>query len=248
VPFADHFSRQSTQYAAYRPTYPRALGEFLAGVSPGRALVWDCGTGSGQAVPILAAAFDRVVATDASARQIANAEPHDRTEYRVAPASASGLDDASCDAVTVAQAAHWFDLPAFYAEARRVLRPRGVIALWCYGSAETDDAALNTCIQDFQYKRVEQYWPAGRELVEAGYATLPFPFERIAAPKFFVAARWRRDELIGYVSTWSAVARCREAEGVDPLPEFAAHVEAVWTDPSEARDVRWPMSLLVGRV
>ncbi|HKJ60600.1 MAG TPA: hypothetical protein VKA94_01200 [Hyphomicrobiales bacterium] len=37
--------------------------------------------------------FGRVVATDASAEQIANAKPHDGVEFRVAPAESSGLPD-----------------------------------------------------------------------------------------------------------------------------------------------------------
>ena len=54
---------------------------------------------------------------------------HPRVEYRVAPAERSGLPDAAVDLVTLALAAHWFDLPRFYAEVRRVGRPRTAIAL-----------------------------------------------------------------------------------------------------------------------
>ena len=43
------------------------------------------------------------------------------------------MPDASVDLVLVAQAAHWFDLPAFYAEVARVLRPGGVLAVWSSG-------------------------------------------------------------------------------------------------------------------
>ncbi len=248
MPFNDHFSRQSRAYADYRPTYPRALIEFLASASAGRQLVWDCGTGSGQAATLLASSFDRVYATDASAQQIANASPLDRVDYAVASSSASGLPDHSCDLVTVAQAAHWFDLPAFYAEVRRVLRPRGVIAMWCYVAVETDSALLNDCLHEFQYGRVEPYWPPGRELVDARYETLPFLFERIATPSFQMTAQWTRDGLLGYISSWSAVARCRDVECVDPLPALAADVATLWPNADEVREVRWPVYLLVGRV
>ena len=71
-----------------------------------------------------------MIATDASAEQIALATPASNVEYRVAPAEASGLGDAAVDLVSVAQALHWFDLDAFYAEVRRVTVPGGVIVAW----------------------------------------------------------------------------------------------------------------------
>ena len=246
--FNDHFSAASRLYAEFRPTYPQVLAQFLAEVSPGRRQAWDCGTGSGQAAGLLAREFEHVVATDASAQQIANAASVERIEFRVADASDSGVPDGSCDLVTVAQAAHWFDLPAFYAEARRVLRPRGVIAMWCYVAVRSDSPALDDCIHEFQHGRVEPYWPPGRELVEAKYETMPFPFERVAAPPFEMSVVWNRDALIGYVSSWSAVARCRDVEGEDPMPAFAADVARLWPDAGEARDLRWPIHLLVGRI
>ncbi|WP_425501040.1 class I SAM-dependent methyltransferase [Skermanella pratensis] len=78
---------------------------------------------------MLGAEFDRVEATDASAEQIAQAASHPRVTYRVARAEESGLPDRSCDLVAAAQAAHWFDLPAYWAggrpraQARRACRP-----------------------------------------------------------------------------------------------------------------------------
>jgi ubiquinone/menaquinone biosynthesis C-methylase UbiE len=246
--FEDHFSAQSSAYAAFRPSYPKALVEYLASLSPDRHLAWDCGTGSGQAATMLAMAFDRVIATDASEQQIAHAEPTPGVEYRVAVASQSGLTEQSCDLVAVAQAAHWFDLPAFYAEVRRVLRPQGIVDLLCYAQLETDFPLLDDCIHEFQHGRVEPYWPPGREFVDARYETLPFPFARMAAPRFEMTAEWTRDALIGYISSWSAVARCRTEEGADPLPDLEAEIRELWSDRDEVREVRWPVSLLVGRV
>src|SRR5262245_38403499 len=124
--FKDHFSTVASNYALYRPRYPAELFAYLATLVPTCEFAWDCATGSGQAAVALAAHFKRVIATDASATQIANGETHPRVEYRVAPAEQSGLAAASVDLLTVAQALHWFDLPRFFVEANRVLRPRGV--------------------------------------------------------------------------------------------------------------------------
>ncbi len=84
--FKDHFSKQAADYAKFRPRYPRELFEYLSSVAPSRALAWDCATGNGQAAVELAEVFDRVIATDASEEQIANAQSHKIVEYRVAPA------------------------------------------------------------------------------------------------------------------------------------------------------------------
>jgi ubiquinone/menaquinone biosynthesis C-methylase UbiE len=125
VKFKDHFSPQASDYARFRPTSPRQMFQFLARLAPRHELAWDCATGSGQVAVPLADHFAHVIATDASAQQIANAEPHPRVKYRVAPAEQSGLVSGSVDLIMVAQALHWFDLDAFNAEARRVLKPAG---------------------------------------------------------------------------------------------------------------------------
>ena len=57
--------------------------------------------------------FDRVIATDASEKQIANAQSHEIVEYRVAPAEKSGIGSETIDLIMVAQALHWFDLTVF---------------------------------------------------------------------------------------------------------------------------------------
>ncbi|HMF06909.1 MAG TPA: class I SAM-dependent methyltransferase, partial [Methylocella sp.] len=139
IPFKDHFSANSAKYAANRPTYPRALIDFLADIAPGHEQALDCGCGSGQLSTLLAARFNRVFATDASAQQIANATPHERVAYRTAPAEQSGLPEGSVDLITVAQAAHWLDLKAFYAEVRRVGRANAILALITYGVVHVED-------------------------------------------------------------------------------------------------------------
>ena len=244
--FADHFSGHATDYAEYRPTYPRELILFLSGAAPGHDLAWDCGTGSGQAAFLLANEFQRVVATDPSATQLAEASEHPRIEYRVASERDSGLPDGSCDLVTAAQAAHWFDISAFYKEADRILRPRGVLAIWCYQTTEVDPAT-SRLISTFEHQRVGPYWPRGREHVDAGYRTLPFPYDRLDVPPLVMRIRWSREQFEGYVETWSAVRRCSEAEGVNPMTEFKRDLAPLWPDPVEVREVRWSLVVIAGR-
>lgn len=243
--FKDHFSSASDAYAAFRPTYPAALYAWLAGLCGMRATVWDCATGNGQAARGLAAHFGRVVATDASSEQIRHALPHPGVDYRVAPAEASGLAAASVDLVTVAQAAHWFDLPRFYAEARRVLKPGGVLALWGYGRLVLPDG-LDTAFLDFYAETLGPYWPAERALIEDGYRGLPFPFAPIEAPAFAIRVEWNLPRLMAYLSTWSAVKRYQAARGHDPLPALQARLAPAWGEPMTARALDWPLFLRVG--
>ncbi len=245
--FKDHFSGHAPDYARYRPVYPPELFAWLARRSPGTGRAWDCATGSGQAAVALAKHFDEVVATDASARQIDSATATPGIRYAVAGAEASGLAANTCDLVTVAQAAHWFDLPAFYAEARRVAVPGGLVALWTYAFVDVPGPAGEVIVR-YGKGRVGSYWPPERALVETGYRTLPFPFDELEVPDFAMRVHWSLEDLMGYVGTWSATRRYTQATGVDPLPELAAELAPHWPDPQRPRTIRWPLHFRAGYV
>jgi len=245
--FHDHFSNVANRYADFRPHYPAALFDYLATLAPRSSLVWDCATGNGQASVDLAERFDRVVATDASREQIASAKPHPKIEYRVAPADYSGLPDESVGLITVAQALHWFDLERFYAEAKRVLQPGGVLAVWAYGINEVEGDAVNRLVQDFYSNIVGPYWPPERKLVEEGYRTIPFPFAEIAPPSFRMETRWTLEQLLGYFSTWSATNRFIKATGRNPLEPLSDVLVRSWGEVHRPRRITWPLSLRLGR-
>ncbi len=246
-PFNDHFSRVAAAYAAHRPSYPAALIDSLARLAPARHVVWDAGCGSGQLSRLLAGPFERVVATDASLDQIAQAIPHPRVEYRCAPAEASGLPDGAADLATAAQAAHWFDLPAYYAEVRRVARPGGIVAVIGYGVVATGDE-LDAIIQPFYRDVLGRHWPPERRHVDEGYRALAFPFQEIDPPALEIRLDWRLEDLVGYVGTWSAVAALERAEGPAPFGAFRRALAHAWGPPATVRSVSWPLALRVGRV
>lgn len=245
--FQDHFAPVAGAYADYRPTYPAGLFEWLANQVPGRRLAWDCACGSGQASVDLARHFDQVWATDASAAQLRDARPDPRVAYHEAPAEASGLADATVDLVTVAQALHWFDRPRFYAEARRVLKPGGVLAVWTYGVQRLDTPAIDALVQHFYRETVGPYWPPERAWVESGYQQLEFPFAEWPAPAFAMTADWSLSQLLGYFASWSATGRYRQATGEDPVAGLAERLTPVWGDPAHPRTVTWPLAVRVGR-
>jgi SAM-dependent methyltransferase len=244
--FKDHFSAHAADYREFRPTYPPALFAFLASVAPGCELAWDCGTGSGQAACGLAEHFARVLATDASADQIANAQPHPRVEYAVAPAEKCPLPDACADLVVATQALHWFDHDRFYSEVRRVCRPGGLLAATCYYAPSVSpevDPVLRRW-EDF----IRPYWTPERVWVDAGYRTVPFPFPELPVPRFELTLESSLSGFLGYLGTWSATKQYVKAHGSDPLERFAPEFAAAWGDPAAVRPVRWEFTVRLGRV
>ena len=248
----DYFSAQAADYARFRPHYPAALFEALAALAPARRLAWDCATGSGQSAVPLAEYFERVIATDASASQLAAAERHERVEYRVAIAESSGLDDGSVDLVNVSQALHWFDLDAFYAETRRVCVPSGALAVSSYDSVELETPALSRIISRFEHETLGAYWPDRRKLVGLALAEMPFPFDEVKLPRFELALEWTLSELIGYTRSWSATAAYTRAHGAAAARELESALEkdlsAEWGDASARRRVSWPFIVRAGIV
>ena len=243
------FSGVAREYANFRPGYPPELFAWLAQVAPARDAVWDCGCGSGQASTALAAHFSVIHATDVAPEQIAAAKPHPRVKYCVAPAESSGLPTASVDLVTVAQALHWFDVPAFYAEARRVARPGAVLAVWNYPRPRFVDAQLDGAFLEFYSGVVGPYWPPERRHIEANYTTLPpFPqdFAELPHPEFGLALEWDLEQVLGYVSSWSATVRYRKARGEGPVPRLRAALQPQWPS-SGTTALQMPIGLRAAR-
>ena len=238
--FNDHFSNCSASYAQYRPVYPDALFGFLASTCTRNELALDCATGSGQAAIGLSRFFEQVVATDASEQQITAAVRNARVTYRIAAAEATGLDSNSADLVTVAQALHWFDHARFFAEAERVLRRGGVLAAWCYGICRINDdcdAEISRLYEDV----VGDFWPPERRFVDAAYANIEFPRQRIAVPALRMQAQWRVGQMLGYLRTWSACKLYTDQHGNDPVAAIEATLVKVWGN--DACTVTWPVTL-----
>ena len=243
--FKNYFGPQSGNYLAFRPRYPPDLLDYLATVSAGRNLVWDCGTGNGQAAVGLAERFDRVVATDPSADMIAHAIPHERVTYTVATYHA-GIPDRTADLVTVAQALHWFDLEPFLAEARRVLAPGGVLAMWCYGLCSLNPA-LTDIVDQYYSSTLGPFWPAERRHVNDGYRSFALPLDEWPAPPFELSEWWTLDDFIHYVRTWSGTNQCIAVMGEAPVLRFVESLATRWGNPEERLRVSWPIHMRLGR-
>ncbi|MEX2181510.1 MAG: class I SAM-dependent methyltransferase [Gemmatimonadaceae bacterium] len=241
--FADHFSGHASAYAAYRPRYPATLFEWLTSVVPGTEQAWDVGTGSGQVAHGLVTRFARVVATDPSAAQVAQAAPHPRIRYAVS-AYESGLPDASAQLVAVGQALHWFDLDAFFAEARRVLQPRGVVAAFAYAHSRVTPE-VDRWVREYHDVTLRDLWAPEHHLIHQGYRSLQLPLDEIAAPAFELCEQWTLAQYGGFLRTWSSVQRLIAREGEERVVAFETGLAERWGE-ARVRPVLWPLVLRVG--
>src|ERR1700682_1519508 len=245
--YEDHFSGHADAYARFRPRYPDELFAWLASVSPGRALAWDAGTGSGQVAVALTEHVDQVVATDASSDQLARAVRHERVEYRNEPADHGSLTSASADLITAGAAAHWFELDGFYREVQRVGKRGAVVALFSYGPRDFADA-IGPVVHRFNEQVLAGFWPERIKYVHDRYATLPFPFDEIAAPTFSMTAEWNLRELMAFLETWSASQRYFQERGTRATDEIEPELARAWSDPDSRRPFRCPLFVRAGRV
>ena len=252
--FKDHFSSHADLYAKARPHYPEALFDWIANEAPARNCVWDAGCGNGQASVALAQRFERVIATDPSAQQLRNAIAHPRIAYRNEPRDLSAghgyhtrIEDRSVDAITVAQALHWFDLPAFITEVRRVAKPGALFAAWCYANCSVTPA-VDAVIAHLYDDVLGAYWSPERELVDEGYASLDIPFAPVAVPAFEMRVDWNARQLLAYLISWSAAQKYMRITRHDAVAAIADELTAAWHNPAHMRPVRWTLGIRAGRV
>jgi SAM-dependent methyltransferase len=243
--FADHFSSIAQRYAQYRPHYPRALADALAALCSRHDAAWDAGAGNGQLSVQLAKHFAKVYAQEPSQAQLDQALPFPNVEYRCVKAEESGLPDASVDLAVAAQAAHWFDWPRYVAEVDRIARPGALVALISYGILHVEGLA-GAIIARYYHDDVGAYWPKGREHVENGYRDLAWPWPAVEAPAIDMVVDWTREELCGYVATWSATAKRIEAKGPEAYEQLCSRLATIWPD-GERRTVRWPLAIRLAR-
>jgi SAM-dependent methyltransferase len=240
------FGLAPAEYRSYRPRYPEALFAHLAALCPRRRLALDCATGNGQAAVGLAERFERVVACDSSAEQIAHAIAHERVDYRIGSAEAlpvSAVTDGPFDLVTVAQGAHWFDLPAFYAGIAGVSHADTVIAIWGYSYCRVA-AAIDALVAERLLARIEPYWAEGNHVIVDKYRHIPFPFPELPWPVLVTRQEWPRETYMSYLRTWSAVKKLELAEGHDLVADLDAELSGIWPDRTR-RTVEFE---LVGRI
>ena len=242
--FADHFSHSAKSYAAFRPL-SAASSLWLASVVPNRAVAWDCATGNGQAAvdlwrPILLL----VVGTDpASLPQLSNATGARNVAYAAMTGERAAMRTGSVSVVTVAQALHWMDRPAFFDEARRVLIS-GLVAVWSYALAEFDNPR-RCCDATILNGGTVLAGRNGRSSTPG--AALEFPFDELRVP-LTMEVQWSLDHLAGYISTWSACATGEKGDRVESAANLSRFdISRMGGLTGRGSADQWPLAVRVGR-
>ncbi|MGH2429538.1 MAG: class I SAM-dependent methyltransferase [Candidatus Limnocylindria bacterium] len=172
---ARSFDAWAPEYDRYRPGYPDALFDEIAkrlGL-PHQPTVADLGAGTGRAALAMAERGWQVTAVEPGepmldvlrARASSDGLP---VATRQASAEETGLDPASVDLATAAQAFHWFDRPRAVVEMARIVRPRGGIALFW----NVRDASRSPLVAEY-HQLLEHHFGDGEtgRYLQAGWAT-----------------------------------------------------------------------------
>lgn len=243
----DLFSNRSDLYAKYRPTYPKELFEYIVSFVKEKNVAWDCATGNGQAAVVLADHFKKVIATDISAAQIEKAVKKENIEYSVCAAESTPFADNTFDLVTVAQAYHWIKWKEFKKEVTRICKPNAVIAIWTYYDRITEDEKIDKAVNYFYENVTKPYWDYERKYVEEKYSTVEFDYELLPVKEFETVLHWQREDLLGYVSSWSAVQKFIKQNGHSPVPILEEEINKLWPE-GETKKVVFPIYLKLGRI
>lgn len=244
VKFKDYFSENSEEYGRFRPKYPTELFSYLSSISNRHEKAWDCATGTGQSAVLLSDYFSEVIATDASKSQIENAEKKQSITYQVATAENSNIEKNSINLITVAQAFHWFNIDAFSKEVNRVLKDKGLIAIWSYNLLSVQENIDETIY--YLYNTIlGDYWPKERKMIEDGYKNIEFPFNKMELPEFNMLAEWNLFQLIGYLCTWSATKKYQKITGINPVEEIHGKISKIWGSPEKILSVKWSLNIRV---
>ena len=245
----DLFSKQATTYSQFRPQYPQELYQFLAECCKEKELAWDCATGNGQAACDLAKYFKKMIATDISEKQISNATKAPNIEYLVLKAEEPlPVKNGSIDLITVAQAIHWFDLDIFYNEAKRVLKPGGIMATWAYAFHSPIETQIDKILYEFCLETLGPYWKENVKWVWNKYKDLKFPFEEIKTPVITMNVNWNLDDLLGYFRSWSATQLYIDQHHEDPTVKLKEKLIPLWGDSQKTKKLEWELALRVGKL
>ena len=255
-------------YGRYRPTYPKSLIQLLLDYllqnGGGEDLALDVGCGSGQSTFQLQEHFKQCVGVDVSRAQIKEAQEKayssavkDNVKFFVADAVQTPVESGTVDLVTVATAWHWIpDKNKFYSECKRVLKPKGCVAVYAYGVVRLPAShSASQLIQQLYFDTFKDYWHESMKDYFNEYKGVVLPFCNTERHDLVMPWRASLANLIGYISSWSGYQKfCEVHPGNLVLQEFEQDIMFKLTG-SKSRycthevqiDMELPLFVLLGQ-
>lgn len=215
----------AARYHAGRPRHHERTLRRAGIAGPGLAL--DVAGGTGLSTSALAALGFDAVCIDVSASMLALA-PSPKVRAR---AEALPFLDGCASVVTVSSGVHWFDQEAFFAGARRVLRPDGHLVLYEHGMRGVDGWSGE------EYRARYPTPPRG----DYAGAIEPVGFTKARAEAFTEPIAMSQRELVDYLLTQSNTIGPveRGEQTIESIDEWlVSHTASLFSD-DEVRDVEF---------
>jgi SAM-dependent methyltransferase len=240
----DNFSKQAEQYAIYRPSYPDELLNRIYSLVNDFDTAWDCATGNGQLATALSSKFTQVIATDISSKQLEKAVQKNNISYSLGRAEKTDFKNESFDLITVGQAVHWFDFDKFYPEVKRVLKPKGILAVLGYNLVKTTPE-IDKVIDQLYSRSLKDFWDPERTYIDHEFRNLPFQMDNVHRFEENYELEWEFEHLLGYLNTWSAVQHYKDRIGENIVDHYSDILYYAWGN-DKKRLVSFPFFALIG--
>ena len=251
----------SAAYAKFRPTYPpRVTDIILSYMARARAgtqlfdVAVDVACGTGQSTFLLHNSFKKIVGLDISETQIDQAKKKQienefkDVEFVVGDAHDIPMESSSVDLLTCAMAWHWLDAEKFYAEAKRVLKQEGCIAVYGHGIRVSDNIRIKKAFDTFisELFKFDCFTEQNLHVLN-NYEAVELPFCNAQRVDFEFHQKATIDQMLGYFSSVSMyVAYCKKYPNNTLLEQIRANYEEDSTR-SEVEKFTFPGFVILGQ-
>lgn len=246
--FADHFSAAVSKYRTYRPAYPAELFQYISSLCSAHDVCVDAGTGNGQAAQSISKYFKKVLAFDPAKTMVENAvKDASNVEYFVSRgedfATQLPLQPESVDLIISATAVHWMNFAEFYANAHRVLKPGGILAVFSYNCFElVSNSAATEVVHHFHNNDLGDFWPKEISYLTDNYKFLPFPavyvedfnshfhvnFPFDVNTNFHIDRQMTFEDTVGFMQSWSGTHKWIEKNGKEKFALITEQLKKLW--------------------
>ncbi len=189
------------------------------------------------------------------AQRIASSLERSNVTFKVGKAEDLPVQTNTMDLVTIATAWHWLESPElFYSECKRVLKPKGCIAVYSYGFFWLAHDEANVPFTKFLSETLGDYWAENIHHVRNNLAEVVLPFANVERYDFEMVQQFSLVKLMGFIASLSPYQKyCDVHPGNKILEELEATLAAIFTANTNTTvdslsiDVHFPVIVILGQ-